>query len=84
MLKIIIDILPDLSAKGDGRITKGSIYKAFTMSHFEKEANRLLENSALDIPKGYDLETSFYNYSKDLAMSMWLQEKTSVESDSGN
>ena len=84
MLKIIIDILPQLDKQSEGDITKASIYKAFTTSHFEKEANRLLENSAQDIPKGYDLETSFYNYSKDLAMRMWLLDKTSIESESGN
>jgi len=30
------------------------------------------------LPKGYDLEASFYNYSMDLAVEMWVQDKTSV------
>ena len=36
------------------------------------------------MPKGYDLELSFYNYSKDLAFAMWIKDSTSVESVSGS
>ncbi|MDJ0652090.1 MAG: NACHT domain-containing protein [Simkaniaceae bacterium] len=84
MLKIITDILPQLDEQSGGKITKARIYKAFTTAHFEREGNRLLENNAAEIPRGYDLETSFYNYSKDLALRMWLLDKTSVTSESDN
>ncbi|MDJ0652410.1 MAG: NACHT domain-containing protein, partial [Simkaniaceae bacterium] len=84
MLKIITDILPQLGEQGGGNITKARIYKAFTTAHFEKEANRILENNAAEIPKGYDLEMSFYNYSKDLALRMWLLDKISAKSENAN
>ena len=84
MLKIIVDILPQLDTSTRQGITRAALYKTFTRNHFEVESNRLMENNAHDIPKGYDLETSFYNFSKDLAIRMWLLEKTSVDTESGN
>ena len=84
MLKIIIDILPQLDTSSRQGITRAAIYKSFTRNHFEVESNRLMDNNAHDIPKGYDLESSFYNFSKALAIRMWLLDKTSVETESGN
>ena len=48
------------------------------MKHFETELNRLLHHSQEQIPKGFDLEKSFYEYSKDLAINMFMLDKTSV------
>ena len=84
MLKIIFDILPQLDTSSRQDITRAAIYKSFTRNHFEVESNRLMDNNAHDIPKGYDLESSFYNFSKALAIRMWLLNKTSVETESGN
>ena len=84
MLKIIFDILPQLDTSSRQDITRAAIYKSFTRNHFEVESNRLMDNNAHDIPKGYDLESSFYNFSKALAIRMWLLDKTSVETESGN
>ena len=78
MLKIIIDILPSLSSDVKAKITKSSIYKVFTMKHFETEMNRVLKHAHDQIPKGFDLEKSFYEFSKDLAVNMFLLDKTSV------
>jgi len=37
-----------------------------------------MDNEGVAVPKGYDLETSFYNYSLDIAIEMYLSNKTSV------
>ena len=78
MLKIIIDILPSLGSDFKSTITKSNIYKVFTTKYFENEMSRLLQHSQDQIPKGFDLEKSFYEYSKDLAVNMYMLDKTSV------
>ena len=37
-----------------------------------------MENSTEEIPKGLDLETSFYNFSCALAVKMYTLDKTTV------
>ena len=37
-----------------------------------------MDNSTEEIPKGLDLETSFYNFSCALAVRMYTQDKTTV------
>ncbi len=71
MLTIIANILPELADYDPatlGPITKSMIYKKFTRKHFTDQARRLMDQETERIPKGYDLETSFYHYSLDLAM----------------
>ena len=43
-----------------------------------RAATRLLGQERENIPKGYDLETSFYHYSLDLAIEMYVNDKTMV------
>lgn len=43
-----------------------------------RSATRLLGQEKENIPKGYDLETSFYHYSLDLAIEMYVNDKTMV------
>ena len=38
-----------------------------------------MDNEGETIPKGFDLETSFYHYSLDLAIEMFINDKTSVK-----
>ena len=84
MLAIIIDIMPHLDAATEGKITRASIYKSFTRQNSEKEIARIMSQNYDIIPQGYDLELSFYNYSRDLAIRMWLMDKVSVQSESSN
>ena len=37
-----------------------------------------MDSAAEEIPKGLDLETSFYNYSCALAVNMFVNDKTTV------
>jgi len=39
----------------------------------------LIDDFGQNIPKGFDIETSFYHYSLDLAIEMYLNDKTSVK-----
>ena len=37
-----------------------------------------MDNKGDPVPKGFDLEASFYNYSLDIAVNMYLENKTSI------
>ena len=74
MIEIIVDILP--YRKLDLKLTRASIFKLFTKSLFNREKSRIMENESEIVP---DLEKSFYNYSKDLAIRMWLLDKVVVD-----
>jgi len=37
-----------------------------------------MDEETAEIPKGYDLETSFYHYSMDLAMQMFIQDTLTI------
>lgn len=81
MLTIIMNILPELDknkSNSETNITKSVIYKTFTMQYFERSQYRILNNESDSIPKGFDIESSFYNYSCSLAIKMFLYNKTSV------
>ena len=70
MLAAVVNILPELAEYADNArsITRSMIYKIFTRKHFADQARRLMDQETERIPKGYDLQTSFYHYSLDLAM----------------
>ena len=85
MLKTIVEILPTLSIRNQEQkkvVTIASIYKYSTKKFFDVQENRLLSNE--NIPAGYDLKISFYNFSKDLAITMWINNKTSIDCESVN
>ena len=85
MLKTIVDILPTLSKRNQEQkkvVTRASIYKYSTKKFFEVQENRMLSNE--NIPAGYDLKLSFYNFSKDLAFTMWMNNRTSIDGESVN
>lgn len=82
MLTIIMNILPELDknkTSSDEKITKSVIYKTFTHQFFERAQNRILSNESEEIPKGFDIESSFYNFSCALAIKMFLNNKTSIQ-----
>ena len=82
MLKTIIDVLPNLSQAGNSSINKANIYKVFTQKHFDNQSTKIAANEM--IQGGYDLKSSFYEFSKDLAFYMWKEGKTSVDRESVN
>jgi len=74
--------MPELEKQktsGEEGITKSAIYKTFTKQHFIAQACRMMDNESDRIPKGFDLETSFYNYSLDIAIEMFIQDAVSVK-----
>ena len=83
MLRIISESLPRLVArdKTKQKITRAKLYEVFTDQHFQREAQRL-EKQEKDVPAGFDFKRSFKEYSEDLAVQMFLHDKTSVETES--
>jgi hypothetical protein len=60
--------LPELVKRDDTKeVLRATLYEVFTTEHFQRKA-REIERSDIQIPKGYDLEDSFNEYSKDLAV----------------
>ena len=60
------------------------VYENFTRYQFETILDAILADNPTDIPQGYDLFMSFYNYSCNLAITLWLENKTSCSVQSNN
>ena len=84
MLTIISQSLPELVKRGENsNVSRAKLYQVFTTEHFKSKA-RKLETSQKDIPKGFDLERSFKEYSEDLAIELFLHRKLAVETESSS
>lgn len=84
MLTIISQSLPELVSKGDSNnVSRARLYQVFTSEHFRKKARRI-EKTNREIPKGFDLERSFKEYSEDLAIELFLHKRLSVETESSS
>jgi hypothetical protein len=82
MLTIIMNILPDLEKQKTSKeeqVTKSTIYKTFTKQYQHRQLNKIMDSNAAEIPKGLDLESSFYNFSCALAIRMYKNDKTTVQ-----
>jgi len=77
LLKIVTDALPELK-EGQG-FTKARLYKQFTRMHFEHEKKKMEQSK--NIPDKYDLVGSFYEFSVDLAINMYINDKVAVEAE---
>lgn len=67
----------------NSHVSRAKLYQVFTSEHFKKKARRI-EKSEKDIPKGFDLEKSFKEYSEDLAVELFLHHRISVETESSS
>ena len=53
------------------------VYDTFTKHFFESALTKILDDNTNAVPIGFDLFQSFFNYSCNLALHMWLENKSS-------
>lgn len=73
MLKILGQTLPKLT---ENNINRSELYRLFSIIHFEEEQKRLLKTG--NVPLRTNLIESFYQYSKDLAVNMFIRGVSSI------
>ena len=78
MLSMILEILPTLETEVHNdfednmeQVAMYKIYEQYTRRIFEKSMRKTLAGRPSNLPQGYDLIQSFYNYSCGLAVQMW-------------
>ena len=50
-----------------------AVYDTFTRNVFSDKLDEILNNNPLDLPHGFDLFSSFYNFSCNFAITLWLE-----------
>ena len=53
-------------------MTKFKVYEAFTEQYFKREAYKTRNNVNVKIPVGFEFESSYSEFSRDLAINMWM------------
>jgi hypothetical protein len=61
-----------------------AVYDTFTKNLFANNLTNILNTNPTDLPHGYDLYSSFYNFSCNFAITLWIKDQSFCQIEGSN